>query len=860
MTTTIQKSFNAGELSPVMIGRVDLAKYSSGLKTLVNAVLYPQGGLTRRPGLEFIGEAKNSGKKVRLIPFEFSVTQAYMLELGETPGGDGYLRFYMDGGRIYDGGSPYELVNGVSGVVIPWKADEFPMIQYTQSADTMFLVHPNWPIQELTRSGHTSWNIQALEIGPLTGSPENIALTQTGTTGTNYRYKITAVDADTYEESNPGGKSGNISGATQTNPVVITDNGHPYENGEVILIEDVLGMTELNGNEYTAANKTANTYELSGINGTAYTAYTSGGKSTQIHRISAAAALNASNYVNLSWDKVAGVSHYYVYREKAGTYGYLARADTEQFKDDGSIVPNVNDVPPAYRNPFQGAGNYPSCITFHEERLATMCTLNKPQAIFLSQSAGFKNFNISYPLKDDDACTFILASNTVDVGRWLVSLRKLIIGTAGGEWAMSGATDSEPITPTKVDVKPQSAYGSEPIIPVVVGNTILFVQRGGKNLMECVYAYETDGYQSEELLVLATHLTENNTLKQLTYQQMPHRIVWSVRDDGVLLGLTYMKAHEVMGWHRHITDGKVEAIATIPGIDGNDELWLAVRRAINGTYKRYIERMAPPFTSNTARDAFYVDSGLTFHNEMDVEGATQANPVVITATGHGLTNGKYGYIDRMPEADAQAGISQSMTELNGITYKIANVTANTFELQDENGNNIDGTGFTVYTGGGKIQQMAQTISGLDHLEGREVQILADGSVHPPLTVSSGSITLERRTRKAHIGLKYNTDVQTLPITLGPEQGTIKGKKKRIIDLTVNLHKSLGFKYGDSFDSLGEEFMRSSDDLMGEPLPLFTGERRLGFDADFEYDGNICIRQELPLPLTVLAIVPVLEVP
>lgn len=696
---TVQRSLNAGEVTPAIYGRTDLEKWESAAALLLNFVVMPHGGATRRQGTEFVAEVKNHNAAARVIPFVFSATQAYELELGEDSSGNGYLRFYMNGGQIQSGGSPYELVNGGGGVVIPWVAADLDEIEYFQSADKLWLTHPDWDTQEITRTGHTAWTIESYSVGTSTSTPASPSASSQGTTGaTTYQYKVTAVAASSYEESLPTA---------------------------------VFGVSDGN------------------------------------------ATLSAADYVALSWTAVAGATHYNIYKNYAGTYGYLGRSETNSFDDHGDFTANINEAVPTDNDPFSGVNDKPRAGCFHKQRISFGGSDNNPQTINMSQTGNFWNFNKSFPLRDDDACAFTLDANQVNVIRWMVSVKNLIVGTAGGEWSLKPGASGYGITPTSVDANQESAWGSDPIQPAVAGNAVLFVQRGGRRLRELIYSWESDGYASADLSVLAEHLTRTYRITQVAWQQAPHQVLWCVRSDGILLGLTYMREHKVLAWHHHEIggDGIVESVSCIPQADGGeDELWMVVRRTIDGSTVRYIERMSSSFISDDVEDATFIDSFLTY------SGAA-----------------------------------------------------------------------------------ATTITGLDHLEGATVSILADGSVMAPRVVSGGSITLDFAAELVHVGLGYDSDLETLPLSYETKSGPTIGRQCRIKNVVLRLYRSQGLLVGPDEDHLYDVPWRSSGDELGEALPLFSGlTDRIDVDAETSMEQSLLIRQDQPLPCTILAIIPDME--
>jgi hypothetical protein len=854
----MQKNFNAGELSPELDARIDLAKYASGAKTMLNGIVHPHGGFTGRSGSVFVAEAKNSALPCYLIPFVFSKDQAYILELGETTGGDGYARFYMDGWQIESGGSPYELVNGVGSVVIPWTSDQLEDIRICQSADILFLTHPDWDdIYRIARTGHTAWSIDTFPTGPQIGIPQAVAISVTGTTGTMYRYLVTAVDAETDEESLPSIQEFDVTGITQANPGVVSAAGHDFVNGDIVEFEGVLGMTEINGNEYTVANVVAGV-SFTCVNTSGFTAYTSGGTVKKIFRASAASALNASNYVTLSWTAVAGAGRYFIYREYAGTYGYLGTSENNSFQDQGLFVPNTEETPPTFRDPFESAGDVPSIITFHKERFCALAPDNGPQKVFFSQAANYYNFNKSFPLRDSDAATYQLLANGQDQILWAVSLKHLIMGTAAGEWALmaDSTVGISPVTPPRLE--PQSWWGSEQIAPCVVGNVVLFVRRHGRRLHELVFDYVDDGYKSEDLLVMANHLTagSDETLKQLAFAQDPDSIVWARRDDGVLLGLTYVRAHEVAGWHRHDFSGTVESIAVIPG-DGYDQLWMVVNRTIDGSAVRYIERLAPTFKrGDKAEDAFCVDSGATYWAGVAITDISVAvdGTVTVTAAGHGLVDDDDVRISHLPMKEFEEDTDLLGDEINYLFDTVTNVAGDSFDLVDS-----DGSDWPAYVSGGYAAKAITAVSGLDHLEGETVEILADGSPAADQVVTGGSITLQEPAAKIHVGLGYNVDLETMRPNLEQVEANGQGFSYRMIDAKVKLSNTVGIQIGTSFGDMYDVQFRSPWDPPMRPIEPESIDITDTLGDSYDSEGRLCIRQALPLPISVIGIIPRWEV-
>jgi hypothetical protein len=656
-TTLALTSFVSGEFSSKLDGRTDFAKYQTSCKTLENFLIHPQGAATRRVGTQFISEIKDSTKKTRLIPFEFSTTQTYILEFGNQ-----YIRFYKDKGQILSGGSAYEISS-------PYLEAELFDIKFAQSADVMYLVHPNHETSKLSRTGHTSWSLDEVEF-------------------TNGPYLAVNTTSTTMSPS-----------ATTGNGITITAS--------------------------------ANTFV-----------------STDVGRL-----INFSN----GYAKITAFSS--------------ATSVTADVKDDFDTTSANTDWK---LGAFSDTTGHPSCVSFFEQRLVFAGTSSEPQTLYFSKSGDYENMTAG--TNADDAMVYTIASNQVNVIRFLKTQRTLIVGTVGGEFTVSADGTDAAVTPTNITIKRQSSYGSANVDAIPAGNATLFLQRAKRKIRELSYNFDVDGYQAADLTILNDVVTKTG-INEMSYQQSPDSILWCVRDDGVLAGLTYLRGEEVIAWHRHILGGSfgdgnavVESVASISGELNEDELWVIVKRTINGATKRYVECFAQfDFDETTPTDFRFLDSHLTY-------------------SGSATT----------------------------------------------------------------------TLSGLDHLEGQTVSILADGATHPNKVVSSGSITLDRQTEKAVVGLSYDSVLQTMRIEGGAAEGTSQGKTKRISKVVLRLFETVGVKVGPSLDNLEAIPFRTSSDPMDTPVSTFiAGDKEIEFNDDFNSDGFIFIKQDQALPCSILAIYPTL---
>ncbi len=754
-----QPSFTGGELAPSLYARTDLGKYGAGLRTCRNFLIHPHGGASSRPGFAFVAEVKDSAQRVRLIPFVFSVTQQYVLEFGV-----GYLRVHKDGGTVLNpNGSVFECPT-------PYLEADLERLAFAGRADTLFLVHPRHAPRKLTRQDHNAWTLSEMTFGPLSASPsmgEILEGALKGTVASVSALPISASAGQIYRVTRSGAKAGTEAYFRYTE---IVPPEHATWGDEVIKPAIYDWRT-------TPPPVSKGGAVFTNPGGVAYTTDTVSYKVTAIHEDTGEESLPSvvvscagptettwpqKASVTVSWEKVTGAGFYKVYKADNAIFGFIGSTEATSFKDLNT-APDLALTPPGSRNPFEGAGNYPSAVAFHEQRLYLAATLNAPQTVWASVINAYANFNVSRPARDDEAMTFTLAASQINEVRHLMPLGDLILLTSDAEWRVSGGGDDTPLTPSSLRVKPQSYRGASRVPPIVIGNTILYVQDKGSIVRDLGYKLEVDGFTGDDLSVLSNHLFEGYQITAWAYAQVPHSIVWALRSDGTLLGLSYLREHQVWAWHRHDTQGVFESVCTVSE-GAEDVLYVVVRRG----ERRFIERLHER-NWKTAEDAFCVDAGLSYRGEP-----------------------------------------------------------------------------------------TRVISGLVHLEGREVAILADGDVVARQGVQNGQVTLPRPYRTVHVGLPYTCDLETLDLDLGQTgEGTVQARKKTIPRLSLRLWRSREFEAGPSADRLLKTRLRPEH--YDEALALSTGDQELVLQPAWNSHGRVLIRQAEPVPLTVLAIMPEVEI-
>ena len=736
----------------------------------------------------------------------------------------------------------------VHTIVTPYAHGDLAELKFAQSGDVLTLVHPSYDPRELSRTGHTTWTLSTPSFEPAITFPTGLSASAATGGSLNFAYKVVAVAEDTLEQSLPGIVSTTaITAATQADPVVVTSNSHALNDGDTIHMAGVVGMTELNGRRFVVANKTTNTFELRGENGTAHTAYASGGTFARDFTSANSASMSTTNTITISWTAVDGAEKYDIFKEDNGIFGFIGSTTGVSFVDD-NIESDLTDTPPQQKNPFFGPNNKPSAVSYYQQRRVFGNTNNKPDTIFYTQTGNQSNFNVSSPSRDDDAITAALSALQLNEIRHFVPLNDLLVLTSGSEWKVNAGSDVA-FSSSTIRQNPQTYIGANHVPPLICGGAVLFIQDRGSMVRNLGYALESDSYVGGDLTILSAHLFEEKTIKEWGYQQIPHSMIWVVRSDGVLLTLTYNKEQEVVAWTRHDTLGDFKSVCSVPETtDIEDAVYCVVERKVNGNTVQYIERVHTRHF-NDVRDCFFVDSGLSLDNPVTITAATTANPVVITAASHGFENGDEVDISDVTTGVNSAGAATGMSQINDLRFTVANKTTNTFELSG-----IDGSAFTAYTSGGKVRKAVTSISGLDHLEGETLACLADGNVVAGLTVSNGAVTLSRAASRVHMGLGYSTDLETLDLNYTTKSGTLQGRLKKVSKVILRFEDTRGGFVGPDADNLVEMKQREFE-LLGQPTQLITGDREVVITPDWNTGARIFIRQTDPLPLTLLAVVP-----
>lgn len=749
-----QRSFGGGEIAPELFGRLDLTKNQTGLAKCLNFIVLAHGPLENRPGWEYTIETKDSTKESALLPFIYNTTQSYVLEFG-----DQYLRIHTQGGTVLSAAQNITGITRANPGVLTYSGADPANGAWVYLTGILGMTQLNGRYVKVTNvnAGANTFEIATIHGGAALDTTTYTAYSSAGTMSPVYEITTPYLEADLFDLH-----------ITQSNDVLTIV--HPsYQQRHLSRVSASSWTLATFTLAPTIGTPAAPTVVATGAGAISYSYVTTAVASDGLEESLQSAATAANNdltvagqYNTITPAAVSGAVRYNVYRLLSGLYGYIGQTDGSAFRDT-NFQPDLTQTPPLVNDPFVGATNYPGAVGYAQGRRWFAGTLTKPQNIWATRSGTESNLTYSIPTQGDDAIAARLTARQANTIRHIVPLGDLILLTDGAEWKVDSGGAVGPITPDTLDYRPQGYIGANNVQPVVTSEALLYAQARGGRIREMLYSWEAQKYKTRDISIMAPHLFKSHTIVSMCYAHAPYQCIFAVREDGILLGLTYVPEHEVAAWHRHDTDGYYESVVSVPEGE-EDVVYAVIRRTLNGRTARNIERLHSRIFS-ALEDAFFVDCGATY----------------------------------------------------------------------------DGAATT-------------TVTGLWHLEGETVSVLADGAVHPTVVVADGAITLEQAASVVQIGLAYNADAQTLPMTVEKAAGFGQDMKKNVNAVGVRVEESSGLFVGPSFTKLRENKQRTSE-VYGTPPDTVSGVRRVMLTPDWNDDAPVCIRQSNPLPLTVVALVP-----
>lgn len=863
MPNAVLVNFAGGETSPKSRGRFDIQSYTSSCRKLVNFIAEVSGPARFRPGFRHLAETA-SGAVARLIPFQYNDEQAYMLEFTA-----GKMRVYKDGAlqtiarttvtaitkaspAVITVSSTTDLANGdtvqITGIVGMTELNGRWVKLAGNSGSTFQLVDPitGHNINSTNYGTYSSGGtlVEAYEIAtpyleedlPYIFFAQSLGVMYMD----HYAYTPRKLTVDgsgnwalnTYtRDSDPfvPGAALSVTGISKSNPAVATfASGVQIINHGVYLFEAVGGMTEVNNQEYRL-------HPLYTIDGTVKARL-----------------------------------------ENPNTGAYIDSTNFSTYTSGGTATP-VSDRP--------------LCPAFYENRLVHAGTNLRPRTLFLSRGpsdTGASRFDdFTGGTSPDDACFFSLApvNGSVDYIAWAGGASKyLLVGTFGGTFRVSGGGLDEPITPDSINVRQLDSFGCAAAAPALNGSTAFFIQRGGIAVRGVKYDADVDDFATYDLCMNAEQIAYS-PLTRIVLQTNRPDILWALREDGQLAAMTVQAGERVAGWHRHKiggADAKVIDIGVLPRPGADDQLYIVTERTVDGHTRRAVEVMADDVAFPDYED-FFTDE----ENEDDDQ-ATFWNAVY-------RLQERYIHVDAAASYDgsdrgdaASATVTPGATTGSSVTFT---ASASVFTAADvgkeiwKKPDPITGVGsgratITGYTSGtvvtcevtvdfdstdaiaaGEWYFAADEITGLWHLEGERVAVVADGAVYSDgqtdeyasVTVTGGTITLSRNCAVVHVGLPYNGLVITHNLEMGGQSGPAQDKPRNISRLAIRFMNTLGAEYGTDLYHTEQIEYQSNTNVVDRPSPVFSGVKivtNLDSWLTDTMEKNVVIAQKLPLPCIV----------
>lgn len=989
MATAAQRNFSGGEVAPSTYNRVDTARYQTQLRTMLNFLAQKHGGAATRPGTERVADAKIPSNKVRLI--EYVETESFIIEMGHQ-----YLRFHQMGRPVtivdpalysavlsipyvvseivvhndvnyycianHDSGEStepgvgvdwqnvwYALTDNIFEIPSPYNVGDLPFIQFSQEKKVVTLVHPSYPIQELTRTAN-SWILTPAVIGPSIASPTGLVIGGGTDDSVMWHWAVTAV-RESGEESLPALASSDEHSPSESTPTTLTwafvpgaksYNVYRSKDGVTYGFVERVGGTNLasaTNTMWSSASDSIGTstrdtwvpssgqarmtvlsaatdkasdgkYRIRGrvsivgndlgsapltTQGRIRAYYKRGSESRQDAGIlyttgilsgegaagpfsfDAVITVPDNDYTTLVIDLVPEVFG----TADGPTVAFVCSVDQTTAPDD-SVSWNKSGTgysdalgeydttmaPPADRAYFREDGQYPSCVTNYQQRRVFAGTNKQPGIILASTIGSGGNFTSQTPPLDSGPIVFEMNSKKAVMIRHVLDLARLVVFTSQEEKVVEGRQDSGILAPDALNVRNQSYNGANFLAPIVTNDVALYVQARGNQVR--MFQYDSSkGSQSVDLTLYATHLFRRRKLLDWSFAHNPDSIVWVVRSDGVLLGLTFMPEQDVWGWHRHTTDGEFENVCVLPEED-EDRVYVVVKRVVNGQIRRSIERMALPAMEDVTdiRDMCYMDCSTV---AFDGRNQDSSNNVTLTGgisweSGESLTlNAAVGGTFVVGDAGKTLLLVSGDDRLyfDVVSYVSGTqVTGTPREAVPTSLRNVATSDFARCT---------TSVSGLEFLEGKAVSVLGDGFVvaspfdpdYEDMFVSGGAISLAVPYSVVRVGLAYISDLETLDIDI--PTATLKHKKWLVPRVILYLENSgnvwVGHPDEPTEDNVLEglnQFRIRDSEAFTSPTRLVTDSVEVSTDSRYNNNGRVLVRNVDPLPVTVLMVAPVFD--
>ncbi len=873
MAKTFQKSFAGGEITPANYARTDLLRYATGARTMRNMFVGRQGGAYNRAGTAFDCAAHNSSTKIRLIPFDLPNDRNFQLEFGAN-----YMR---------------PLKN--------WK----PIAVTSKS------------IQSITKASTTTIttvNYHGFKIGDVLNLSGVVGMTQiNGLTGNvlavpNSVSVIVDINSSSFSAYTSGGTVGlvtprYVSYFTFFSEQTIFEMTFQQSFKDMILAHESFTPKSLTyyTDEYWAFTDASTSPDiptpgglsLSGTLGTnTYWGVTAVRQDTFEESLIAVIGGNAAPTdvapVTFNWGTVAGAVQYNIYRgTNPLSLGFLNTSYGGPYVDTNVPKPDYSTSSPSLKDIFsvQTGVSYPNAVGFYQQRQwyanfgpadlalgppVSPSTIKNPayaDRIVASRIGSPTYFNTDRPLQDDSSISFRLLNKRPQEIRHFLDIGKLLVFTEQGEWVLKGGGDGG-ITPGTINPELVSTIGTGFVPPISIENFAFFIQKGPSSIVRAVgFEISIDGYRGNDLTINSNHLVDNKKIVSWDFQKAPHPILWSARDDGSLLGLTFLPEQSILAWHRHdFTNGQVESV-----LRSGDQIGFVIKRLINGSTVRYIEHFSNRDFVDI-KDAKFLDSSVTFDGRYTGPatltlsgGTTWDSSDVITITSSTPVFSSYNLNKGLHVVGADGTIVRFKVTFVTDASHVVGVPTRQVPVSMRN-NPLS-----------KWSVAVNRVQGLSHLDFQKVSIFADGYViasannpdYAPVSVFSGEVVLNNTDEfysVIHVGLPITSELETLNID-NPAGESMIDRKKQVTKVSLWLEKSRGLQVATAFEDRGQDpSMTYQEPSFAElkyrlsegydmPPNLISSSIAVNVAGNYNFNGRILIRQIDPLPVGILAVSP-----
>lgn len=754
-------------------------------------------------------------------------------------------------------------------VISPYNASDLSNLRAYQIRDTVRLTHLDYAVRNLVRNDHTDWEISETEFGNnrprptglnITGRPDSDEADRSGTTGC-----VTAIFEDG-EESLPSDLDYVIDIANWTtqadevmkmawDPTPGAIAYHAYRSS--VVPRDMNGVTfaarvgfigktfgpQISDNniiaDYTITppvyiNPFAN-------NAIEYIQVNNGGSGYQ-----------RQSQLTVTDPTGTGFVGYPVVNPDTGRVDSVVIVNGGENYTNPSVSVSAGTGATFTVTRTPASGNNPSVSAVFQQRQIYAATDNEPLTLWASKPGKLNNFDESQIIVEDDGYEFELDVTQINPIKHLLPTRSgMLVMTQKTISLLYGGSSDQAVTPLNALADPHSYTGVSDLPPVPIDSDFLYVEGKGKTIRLLSYTELGKVWSGADVSIYSNHFfNPDHRLLSWSYASDPFKMVWAIRSDGALLGLTLVKDEKIAAWTQHWTQGQYKDVITIQE-DDIDATYLMVRRYLNGRWTKVIEKQASRIIDNV-EDAFCVDCGLQLESTSpaaDLDAVDDADEVVFTASAAVFTSGDVGKVLRAAGGKAYITAFTSATVVRGTWVRTPSNDPPHIRLVPET---EEGRMMTQASGTWTLDAEVTTVGGLWHLEGETVQVLADGHPLPSAVVQNGQISLGVDASRVVVGLKYTCKAQTLPLILGGEP--IEDKRKRIVGVATRINQTTALKVGRSFDSLYSMNDRPGSVVLGEPNPLRTELEYTMVEPNWEIEGQICYQVEDPLPASVVGII------